>query len=120
MIVYIALARRMGAEKSYSIEVENRRKELKKIYARHEQERMKEAVMEDKYIATKTSFLQQIYGVSALVSLAFIMLNAFNVWFAGSDYIANFEHFKSIVIYPTLIYFVTASMWISMKDKNNG
>lgn len=117
MVVYIVLAKHMGAAHPYTVEREVRARELSLIAERHEQEARTEALLSNPSTSSATPRLQALCSGIALLSLALIIIAALRVWFAGPDYIALFAQFKSFAIYPTLLYFVTATAWITMKDQ---
>jgi hypothetical protein len=37
----------------------------------------------------------------------------------GSQYEQNFATFKNILIWPTLVYFITGTIWAVKRDKSN-
>ncbi|MDW6001360.1 purine-cytosine permease family protein [Vibrio mangrovi] len=114
--LYITFARMMGAGKQYTAEIQAYEEELSQEAARHAQEaKLEESVVEEK--ADKASLTEKISGAVALASLAAILIAASKVWFGGAEYALAFQTFKDFAIYPTLIYFVSATLWITQRDK---
>lgn len=115
MAVYIALAKSMGAADNYAEQEAAYHAELQRDEQRHEQEAKREAAQQ---IERKpSSWLEKISGVIALASLAAIVISALQVWSSGADYQHAFQIFKDFAIYPTVIYFITATTWITQRDK---
>ena len=62
--------------------------------------------------------LFRITGVVALVSLLSILGASIWVFAAENDlYAQRFSSFKWFIIWPTLVYFVSGTMWLAEKDK---
>ncbi|MFV0448623.1 MAG: purine-cytosine permease family protein [Vibrio sp.] len=114
--IYIVLAKSMGAGDSYQAQEKQYTEELQAETKRHEAEAKREASMATGKTPS-ASVLENVSGLIALASLAAIVFSAGKVWFSGADYEMAFESFKSFAIYPTFLYFVTATIWITNKDK---
>lgn len=115
MAIYIGLAKSMGAAEDYSEQEAQYHDELKREDERHAIEARQEEQQED--TIKQASTLEKVTGVIALTSLAAIFISAFKVWGAGGDYQDAFQAFKDFAIYPTIIYFIAATTWISQRDK---
>jgi len=85
-----------------------------------------EAVQTDSSIETpswaqapkKTDVVLWICAIVALASLAACVVLPLWVYrTGGEDYEDNFAMFKTILIWPTLIYFVTGTIWAVKRDK---
>lgn len=115
MAVYIALAKSMGAADNYAEQEAAYHAELQRDDQRHEQEAKREAAQQTE--RKQSSLLEKVSGVIALASLAAIVISALQVWSSGADYQHAFQVFKDFAIYPTVIYFITATTWITQRDK---
>jgi len=68
----------------------------------------------------KTDIMLWICAIVALASLAVcVVLPVWVYMTGGEDYEDNFATFKTILIWPTLIYFVTGTIWAVKRDKAN-
>jgi len=66
----------------------------------------------------KTDVVLWICAILALGSLATCVILPVWVYRTGfEDYISNFAWFKKALIWPTLIYFVTGTIWAIKRDK---
>lgn len=115
MAVYIALAKSMGAGDNYAEQEAAYHAELQRDDQRHEQEAKREAAQQTE--RKQSSLLEKVSGAIALASLAAIVISALQVWSSGADYQHAFQVFKDFAIYPTVIYFITATTWITQRDK---
>lgn len=115
MAVYIALAKSMGAADNYAEQEAAYHAELQRDEQRHEQEAKREAAQQTE--RKQSSLLEKVSGAIALASLAAIVISALQVWSSGADYQHAFQVFKDFAIYPTVIYFITATTWITQRDK---
>lgn len=115
MAVYIALAKSMGAADNYAEQEAAYHAELQRDEQRHEQEAKREAAQQTE--RKQSSLLEKVSGAIALASLAAIVISALQVWSSGADYQHAFQIFKDFAIYPTVIYFITATTWITQRDK---
>jgi len=117
-VVYIRLAKSMGADQPYTQERQAYERKMTTIKERHEKEAAEEAAAKMHQAEYTAPLIQNVCGIVALGSLAAIVIHAFLVWNAGADYQSVFESFKGFAIWPTLLYFVSATVWISMHDKH--
>lgn len=115
MLIYIMLAKSMGADGDYVQQEAEYHEELKLREAYHAELAKREQAQHTE--VKPVSMLEKASGAVALASLAAIVISALNVWGAGADYQVAFESFKSFAIYPTMIYFITATTWITLRDK---
>ncbi|MGP8306381.1 purine-cytosine permease family protein [Vibrio sp. YIC-376] len=115
MAIYILMAKSMGAADDYTQQEAEYHEELKQREAYHSELAKREEAQQTE--AKPTSMLEKVSGAIALASLAAIVLSALKVWGAGADYQVAFEAFKTFAIYPTVIYFITATIWITLRDK---
>jgi NCS1 family nucleobase:cation symporter-1 len=115
MAIYIMLAKSMGAGDDYTQQEAEYQEELKQRETYHAELAKREEAQQTE--AKPASMLEKVSGAVALASLAAIVISALNVWGAGADYQVAFESFKSFAIYPTIIYFITATTWITLRDK---
>lgn len=115
MAIYILLAKSMGAADDYTKEEAEYHEELKQREAYHAELAKREK--EQQTEAKPASMLEKASAAIALASLASIVISALKVWGAGADYQIAFESFKAFAIYPTVIYFITATTWITLRDK---
>lgn len=115
MAVYISLAKSMGAGDNYAEQEAAYHAELQRDDQRHEQEAKREAAQQTE--RKQSSLLEKVSGAIALASLAAIVISALQVWSSGADYQHAFQVFKDFAIYPTVIYFITATTWITQRDK---
>jgi len=59
-----------------------------------------------------------ISGIAAAGTLLMCLVLPIWVYFSGSgQYKQNFAAFKSILIWPTLIYFVAATIWAIKRER---
>ncbi|KXI27572.1 purine-cytosine permease family protein [Paraglaciecola hydrolytica] len=115
MLVYIVLAAKMGAKQAYAEQAVAYQIELAAQEAAHQKSAQ---TKQTTHAPSQGSLIgQQMLGLLALLSLASIMYFALQVWFAGEGYIMALAAFKTFCIYPSLLYFVSATAWISLKDK---
>ena len=116
MLLYIALAAKMGAKQPYVQEMALYDAELAARRNMHQTTGLAEQV--PLQISQTGHILQQVLAVVALLALASIIYSAVQVWLAGENYLAELAQFKAYCIYPSLLYFVSATAWISLKDKH--
>lgn len=115
MAVYITLAKSMGAGDNYAKQEAEYHQEQKERDAYHAELAKREAAQQTE--AKPASMLEKVSGAIALASLAAMVISALKVWGAGADYQVAFESFKAFAIYPTVIYFISATTWITLRDK---
>lgn len=115
MAVYIVLAKSMGAADNYAEQEAAYHAELKRDEERHAKEAQREAALQTE--VKQSSLLEKVTGAVAVASLAAIVVSALQVWSSGADYQTAFQAFKDFAIYPTVIYFITATTWITQRDK---
>ncbi|MGF1746392.1 purine-cytosine permease family protein [Vibrio minamisatsumaniensis] len=115
MAVYITLAKSMGAGDNYAKQEAEYHQEQKERETYHSELAKCEAAQQTE--AKPASMLEKVSGAIALASLAAMMISAMKVWGAGADYQMAFESFKAFAIYPTVIYFISATTWITLRDK---
>lgn len=115
MAVYITLAKSMGAGDNYAKQEAEYHQEQKERNAYHAELAKREAARQTE--AKPASMLEKVSGAIALASLAAMVISALKVWGAGADYQVAFESFKAFAIYPTVIYFISATTWITLRDK---
>lgn len=115
MAVYITLAKSMGAGDNYAKQEAEYHQEQKERDACHAELAKREAARQTE--AKPASMLEKVSGAIALASLAAMVISALKVWGAGADYQVAFESFKAFAIYPTVIYFISATTWITLRDK---
>lgn len=117
IVVYILLARSMGAAEDYATQQAEYYAGLTRRESEHAEEARREA--QQKNPAKPAGISEKLAGALALMSLAAMTISASQVWFSGQDYPAAFEAFKQFVFYPTVIYFLSASTWITLHDNRN-
>lgn len=115
MAVYITLAKSMGAGDNYAKQEAEYHQEQKERDAYHAELAKREAAQQTE--VKPASMLEKVSGAIALASLAAMVISALKVWGAGADYQVAFESFKAFAIYPTIIYFISATTWITLRDK---
>lgn len=120
MLLYTVLAFKMGANLSYTEQVSAHKGDLAAREAVHREDA--QVIKNQQQIIANSSsgqWVQYLLGIVAILALTFIGLSAWQVWDSGSDYLALLNKFKDETIYPTLIYFVSATAWISLRDKHS-
>ncbi|WP_240207072.1 nucleoside transporter [Vibrio sp. CyArs1] len=115
MAVYITLAKSMGAGHNYAKQEAEYQQEQNQREEYHAELAKREAAQQTE--AKPASLLEKASGAIALASLAALVVSALKVWGAGADYQVAFESFKAFAIYPTVIYFISATTWITLRDK---
>ena len=73
---------------------------------------------EEKAKPSRNSGLYAISGLVALASLAFCF--AIAIWVAVSDsnvYSDRLEYFMKAILYATVVYFASGTIWIFLKEK---
>ncbi|USE01390.1 nucleoside transporter [Vibrio sp. SCSIO 43133] len=115
MAVYITLAKSMGAGHNYAKQETEYQQEQNQREEYHAELAKREAAQQTE--AKPASLLEKASGAIALASLAALVVSALKVWGAGADYQVAFESFKAFAIYPTVIYFISATTWITLRDK---
>lgn len=115
--LYIMFAKAMGAGNNYSAEIKAYEAELKQEEARHAEDARLEAEQAADETENSSGVFEKVCGAVAVASLAAILITASKVWLSGADYQQAFLSFKAFAIYPTLLYFVSATLWITQHDK---
>lgn len=114
MLLYIVLAAKMGAKQQYAEQAAAYQAELASRAAIHQAA----ATTQLNTTASQSgNMLQYSLGLIALLALGSIIYSALQVWFAGDQYLLAVSDFKTFCIYPSLLYFVSATAWIVVKDK---
>ncbi|MFB9136483.1 purine-cytosine permease family protein [Vibrio olivae] len=116
MVVYILLAKSMGAGDDYRVQQAEYEQSLEREAQRHQQQAKQEHQQQPVHKPAGT--LEKVSGAIALACLAAMVLSALKVWGSGADYQAAFDSFKAFVIYPTILYFIAATTWITQRDKS--
>ncbi len=115
-VLYIIFASLAGAREDFADEAAEKPTEQTEA----------EAAQSDNSIETprwaqapkKTDIVLWICAIVALASLAVCVVLPHWVYMTGGeDYEDNFATFKTILIWPTLIYFVTGTIWAVKRDK---
>lgn len=110
MIIYGVLASFMGARETYAALTAQEasavatRKALEDEYLRNAQTQI--------ISASSNKLKQHLAAATALISLAVCMVMAFSV-FSGAD----LQAFRSWLILPSIVYFVSATLWAVEKEK---
>lgn len=113
IIVYILLAAKMGAKQKYASESAQYHRQLLQ-----DAEQLSLQQEQPKLPSAHSAHIQHGLGLVALLALLAIVYSALQVWFSGQHYIQALAAFKSFCLYPSLFYFVSATVWISLKDKH--
>ncbi len=110
-LLYIGLARMMGAKGAYAeaadMEGAEKQRQLdEKAFLKNDAEKSAETLAKN----TSTSFL--IARLTAYLSLAACGAMSVQVYLGG-----DLDWFRTWLIAPTLIYFISATVWIMQKEK---
>ena len=73
---------------------------------------------QEKPASKRTDTAARIWGIVALASLLVCLVLPIWVYVSGGEqYQQNMATFKSILIWPTLIHFITATIWAVKREK---
>ncbi|WP_236688029.1 purine-cytosine permease family protein [Photobacterium angustum] len=114
--VYIMLAKSMGAADNYTEQEAEYHNELKQREIYHAEQARSEEIKRTE--VKPASMLEKVSGAIALASLIAMVIAALKVWGAGADYTSSFKSFKAFAMYPTVIYFISATTWITLREKS--
>jgi len=112
-VLYIIFASMAGAREKFNDKTEEP-KNKQKATSERQQEKKSE------YLAPSSTggFIMQICGIVALASLLICLILSIRVYNSGgTGYQKALIHFKQVLLVPTLLYFVSSTAWIFLKDK---
>jgi NCS1 family nucleobase:cation symporter-1 len=114
-LIYIALAAAMGARGSYAEQATGDKKAADERRERERQYLQRQQTLQQSRQRGRNSIKMQLAGLIALLSLLACIAIAMFVLRGG-----ELEVLRSWLLWPSLIYFVSATIWAVEKEKREG